>query len=159
MMAYALDDTTNCAVCLELYEEKGPLVPKLLPCTHSVCVTCLQRIFKKDNSVDCPVCGDHQVSEKGIDGIYENRYILKNIRKPQPRCEKHNREFILFCNENGCKRVICSICMKDDHKNHNFKDLEDAATESREVLVNNVEKVKKEAQASREMLLKIRERN
>ena len=156
MMACALDDTTNCCVCLELYEEKGELVPKLLPCTHTICVTCLRRIFKDDNSFDCPVCGKHHILEKGIDGIYENRYILKNIRKPQPKCEKHDREFILFCDENGCKQVICSMCMREDHNHHSFKDLEDAATERRNALVSNVEEAKKDVNARREMLLKIR---
>ena len=156
MIAGALDDTTNCCVCLELYEEKGELVPKLLPCTHTICVTCLRRIFKDDNSLDCPVCGNHHILEKGIDGINENRYILKNIRKPQPKCEKHDREFILFCDENGCKQVICSMCMREDHNNHSFKDLEDAASERRNVLVSSVEEAKKDVKARREMLLKIR---
>ena len=71
--------------------------------------------------MDCPVCGKHHILEKGIDGIYENRYILKNIRKPQSKCEKHDREFILFCDENGCKQVICSMCMREDHNHHSSK--------------------------------------
>ena len=44
----------ECAICLEQYEE-----PKVLPCLHSFCKTCLEGLLPKEGlawRVDCPSC-------------------------------------------------------------------------------------------------------
>ena len=80
---------------------------------------------------------------------------VEKVRNLLSRCEKHDREFILFCNESGCKQVICSVCLKEDHKNHDFTDLEDAVTEERETLIKKLEDMKKDMQTKKKMLLNI----
>lgn len=44
----------KCAICLEQYKE-----PKVLPCLHSFCKTCLEGLLPKEGlswRVDCPSC-------------------------------------------------------------------------------------------------------
>ena len=40
------DDTTNCPVCFEVYTEEEGLVPRLLPCTHTVCERCIKQLLQ-----------------------------------------------------------------------------------------------------------------
>ena len=49
-MATALRHIKECPVCFEDFDE-----PKILPCDHTLCKHCLERI-KRGIQVKCPVC-------------------------------------------------------------------------------------------------------
>ena len=82
---------TECPVCFKTYDESEALIPRLLPCTHTMCHTCLGSIIK-DNNLVCPECSAEHHAANGAQTFFQNRYILrllKNkrmkiyIRKPQ----------------------------------------------------------------------------
>ena len=45
----------ECGVCYELYEKEGAKCPKLLPCGHSLCFSCLSQTLKQ-GFIKCPFC-------------------------------------------------------------------------------------------------------
>ncbi len=49
--------STECNVCLEPYETEAVRVPKLLPCSHTLCLQCLLQVCDEDKDcVQCPEC-------------------------------------------------------------------------------------------------------
>ena len=49
-----LTEHFECLVCMEQFKE-----PKVLPCLHTFCMTCLQKLLKKqgaDHVITCPEC-------------------------------------------------------------------------------------------------------
>ena len=56
-----MDIVDECSVCGEIYGEE--LRPRCLPCGHSYCTDCIQKLIK-DDSLSCPTCkSDHNVSD------------------------------------------------------------------------------------------------
>ncbi len=68
----------------------------------------------------------------------QNKYIMKFLqhkedKKPKSkpsggqkgfeRCIEHNREMNLFCQEKGCREIICSNCLLSEHKMHDVIDV------------------------------------
>ena len=45
----------ECGVCYELYEREGDKCPKLLPCGHSLCLSCLSKTLEHGH-IKCPFC-------------------------------------------------------------------------------------------------------
>ena len=154
-MAFVSEDITKCPDCSKLFQEKGERVPRLLPCTHTACTKCLEERLDGSNLV-CPSCSFTHVVAQGICGIQENRYILKHLQSNSQRCEKHQRDYILFCDEVDCKKLVCSACMKVEHRNHCLKGIEDVTEQHRESLLNRLEKVQVDFQSNRQKLLDIR---
>ncbi|XP_077972370.1 protein zyg-11 homolog B-like isoform X2 [Styela clava] len=50
-----VENLLQCSVCMESYQESGPQTPKMLPCQHSFCVECLEKI-SRDGRIHCPSC-------------------------------------------------------------------------------------------------------
>ena len=75
----SLEYLLSCPVCFEDFEDNGEHVPKLLPCTHTLCEQCIQTIVKA-NKLECPQCKkkhDTQTKEKNFP---QNQYILMMIK-------------------------------------------------------------------------------
>ncbi len=69
--------TTECSICLEIYTKVGEGVPKLLPCSHTACLWCLQELVK-GSSLECPECrANHVLPVRGVAAFPTNRYILE----------------------------------------------------------------------------------
>ena len=74
------DDTTNCPVCTEFYEECGDHLPLLLPCSHTLCHSCAVKLAK-NGKLECPQ-DRHVHYGKGGDQMFpQNKYIMKNLEK------------------------------------------------------------------------------
>ena len=153
-MAEGGSDVTTCSVCFELYKETGDRVPRILPCTHTLCEKCVAKLLR-DSSLRCPECRIKHQAGKGVKTFPQNKYILTFISKfpsgmlKLERCEKHKRPLRLFCIEPGCQKGVCLHCLKDDHKNHDFDDLEEARQEQCDLLLANVERLKENLQTNR----------
>ena len=39
----------SCTICLENYDGEGDHVPRLLPCSHTVCESCIKPLIATDN--------------------------------------------------------------------------------------------------------------
>ena len=71
--------TIDCCVCFEKYQSVGNQSPRLLPCTHTVCLACVTRLVE-GALLQCPECRkNHPVPPEGARGFPTNRYILENI--------------------------------------------------------------------------------
>ena len=116
------NDSTTCPVCFELYKETGGHIPRLLPCSHTLCHSCTVTLTK-NGKLECPQ--DRQVhhAKKGKLIFPQNQYILKQLEmKPSKTefqiCIQHNKEKNLYCKEIWCQTVICSVCLSEKHNRH-----------------------------------------
>ncbi|XP_070537060.1 tripartite motif-containing protein 3-like [Ptychodera flava] len=74
----------TCTICLESYQE----APKLLPCLHSFCRTCLEAHGRNRREFKCPVCRrDIKIPQQGVDGFPNNIFVrdLQEFLAAQPR--------------------------------------------------------------------------
>ena len=133
------DDTTNCSVCFEAYDEAEDHVPRLLPCTHTVCEACVKRLLNRA-SLTCPECRTRHPAENEVRSFPQNKYILALTRRKKiedsteddaekttkivEKCKKHEKEMAFYCNEKSCKMVICPLCMLQDHRSHDVVDVQ-----------------------------------
>ena len=67
---------TECSICLEKYEKQGDKIPKLLPCTHTVCLQCARQLIE-NSKLNCPECRSENRVPAG--GFPTNRYIIDNL--------------------------------------------------------------------------------
>ena len=124
-----LEEQLTCAVCLDLYTS-----PKTLPCLHSFCQDCLERLplDKKNDThyLTCPTCRHHtELPEKGV-GAFPVAFHLNNLREmrsllrsdilqiKQANCDVHEKPLEIFCET--CNVVICVHCTFHSHKSHEY---------------------------------------
>lgn len=76
------DDQTTCPVCSSVYVD-----PRLLPCTHTFCLPCIES-FAKDkkpgDQIRCFVCSeDFIVPDNGLDDLPKNSFVARLSQKRQ----------------------------------------------------------------------------
>ena len=89
--------------------------------------------------------------------IFSSGLTLTNrkIHNEQPaahefqKCEKHGKELNMFCSEAECNEPICRTCLRKEHKNHDFTDIEEREKEN---LTNEVVKLKKHLETKLKMM-------
>ena len=142
----SLDGILSCPICFEDYGTEGDVVPRLLPCTHTLCENCMKELFL-NNSLECPECRKRHTAESGLKGFPQNKYILSTIkRKSVPEkqqlrfeiCEEHSRDLNLYCTESFCQNLICSLCLSLGHRGHDVVDLQQFKEEKCKALVRNI---------------------
>ena len=172
-MADAGDDLTNCPVCFEEYTETGDHIPRLLPCSHSLCEKCL-KILIRNNKMDCPECRVKHEATSGTRSFPQNKYIVTHLLKRQSieenekrdkiyfvkgrfeYCPEHGREKSFFCKETGCQKSVCPICFARHHKNHQYIDLE-VQKKKCEPLLAKIKELNGNLQEKRSRLVLIKE--
>ncbi|KAK7087233.1 uncharacterized protein [Littorina saxatilis] len=124
-------EALTCCLCLEIYTS-----PKLLPCSHSFCLKCLQDLttYLKSESFPCPQCREQvTVPPGGVANFKNNFYLnLQDLDKARDGtlCLTHSNEKLdLYCED--CKLAVCRKCMLTDHKLYSTKDLSEAASEAK----------------------------
>ena len=154
------DDMTECPVCLKTYDESEVRMPRLLPCTHTICHGCLGSVIK-GNSLVCTECETKHQAAYGTKTFFQNGYILRLLKikkemddilkakdqKPVPvsnlpnfsECERHNRLLSLYCKDEACQMEICQICMIKHHKGHEVVDVLMERNAKVEVLTKKME--------------------
>ncbi|XP_022903310.2 tripartite motif-containing protein 2-like [Onthophagus taurus] len=138
----ALEDLVQCPICLETYQS-----PKMLPCQHTFCLSCLQHHVvgvesqSKEVVLKCPSC-KFELTVDGYDGIEklpENFYINSLLKvlessvepqtpyagKPDIRCVKCET----ISDFDGtkcqhCKQIFCKVCWSK-HMNELEENLKD----------------------------------
>ena len=71
-MAMAEVDLINCPVCFEEYRESGNNIPRILPCTHTVCQKCVEELLQ-NKELQGPECRVKHPSSKGIVSFPQNQ--------------------------------------------------------------------------------------
>ncbi|XP_066286072.1 tripartite motif-containing protein 2-like [Branchiostoma lanceolatum] len=131
MASNAISDITDeflvCQVCLEDFKQ-----PKMLPCLHTFCQPCLERLLATEpvGKLDCPTCRqDVPLPRNGVQGLKSNFLVgkLRDILQQQPKgetsearedgvpctaCEVGNSAQF-YCVE--CTDYLCQTC-NDTHR-------------------------------------------
>ncbi|KAJ8021083.1 E3 ubiquitin-protein ligase TRIM56 [Holothuria leucospilota] len=116
------EDFLHCSICTELYNQ-----PKILPCLHSFCLHCLERMVSSrhhDQPLSCPICRyTVDLPNSGVNGFPRNFFLVGLIeRLNEARAlstQRHNLNCTfcgravgtLFCLE--CKLLSCSDCKRN----------------------------------------------
>ena len=126
-----MSDITNCPICFELYQENSEHVPRILPCHHTLCESCVTNAIK-ENSIQCPECRVSYQVDNGVRTFPQNKYILglitakageAKMSRPEKPCEEHsNKELSVYCND--CQKAICLKCLSTIHRGHDVVDLQ-----------------------------------
>lgn len=111
-----------CGVCRKASLESNP---KLLPCLHSFCLTCLEERYKQQQQdqkqnpttntgsqglsrLKCPTCGqEFLVPQKGIIGFLDNQFMLESLSKVSRKKETSER----VCTSCEDKSPATSYCL------------------------------------------------
>ena len=108
----------ECSVCLDTLTD-----PKLLPCFHSFCKKCLERLVVQDHdghTLCCPTCRRTTLlppsglaglqTDFHAEGLFEIRDMLSKTKEPQKiHCEKCNTSIATgFCRD--CGQFVCNKC-------------------------------------------------
>ena len=128
----SLESFLSCQVCFEDFQKDGKRVPRILPCSHTLCESCIKQLIQ-DVKLECPYCRKTHEAENKERSFPQNRYLLIQIKRGGARkvrdenggsdcerCEEHGKELNLFCREPGCQKHICVSCF-DQHRNHNIE--------------------------------------
>ena len=167
-MADSLDFLLACQVCLEDFEEKGDHVPRIMPCSHTLCgERCLKQLIKPTNqgdNIECPECRKTHAVVDGVKTFPQNKYILTNIRRKHntrndfddndsekkiAKCPEHGKDIILYCKRLDCQKSICQVCITKYHRGHDVVDIDEVKKEVKEILLSNIKLAKEDLQRKR----------
>ena len=128
----------TCNLCLDDYNVNIGNVPRQLPCSHTLCDRCIRLLIDNNKQV-CFECGKQHEAKNGESSFPQNKYLLSLIHSkesytrdelPGPeKCDKHGKEVVLFCLEKMCQKLICVSCLREDHKKHEVREIEDHVKE------------------------------
>ena len=121
-------------MCWEIYE-KGTRCPKLLPCIHTFCLSCLKGL-ETNGTIKCPLCRQpHHIPAGQAENFPTNHNALKQVlwetkkkiytlpsSGEAPRidsgivfCELHaNSLFPMTDNAEGTEQSVCETCLNLD---------------------------------------------
>ncbi|BFZ22864.1 hypothetical protein BsWGS_25902 [Bradybaena similaris] len=118
------DSFLTCGTCLCTYDGQERS-PKLLPCSHTVCRNCLERIIASQTldtgSFRCPICRETIHTPQGGVVAFPPSFIVNQLldlmaqqrRDVIPKCSVHNTQELLFCET--CDQVFCLQCVEGSH--------------------------------------------
>lgn len=113
----------TCGTCLCMYDG-GEHTPKLLACSHTVCLHCLSRIAGQNPAAPtfrCPICRDNITVPRGGVAALPPSFLVNQLldlmasqrREVVPKCSAHFNQELLFCET--CDTVFCSQCTSGSH--------------------------------------------
>ncbi|KAI5644278.1 tripartite motif-containing 2 protein-like [Phthorimaea operculella] len=109
----------TCGTCLCTYDG-GEHTPKLLPCSHTVCLHCLTRIAASQTRdagcFRCPICRELITIPRGGVAALPPSFLVNQLldlmarqrREVIPQCSSHPGRELLFCETCDC--VFCRHC-------------------------------------------------
>ncbi|XP_072528555.1 E3 ubiquitin-protein ligase TRIM39 [Salminus brasiliensis] len=114
------EHSVTCPICCEVFNE-----PVVLKCSHSFCEECLQRYWRVQEVLLCPVCRKQCSQDEptrslafaSLCGDLKSRKCSPFAAPPGDMCPEHEEKLKLFCFED--KQPICVVCYTSKkHKNH-----------------------------------------
>ncbi|XP_014681737.1 PREDICTED: tripartite motif-containing protein 2-like isoform X3 [Priapulus caudatus] len=114
----------TCGTCMCTYDSQEH-IPKLLPCSHTVCRLCLERIVEAQTrdtaSIRCPICRDVIQIPRGGVATFPPSFLVNQLmdlmarqrRDIIPKCSIHSSQELLFCET--CDIVFCTVCTGGTH--------------------------------------------
>ncbi|XP_015602366.1 tripartite motif-containing protein 2 isoform X1 [Cephus cinctus] len=114
----------TCGTCLCVYDGSEH-IPKLLPCSHTVCLHCLTRIAasqtREAGAFRCPICRELITIPRGGVPALPPSFLVNQLldlmsrqrREVIPKCSVHINQELLFCET--CDTVFCTVCTGGSH--------------------------------------------
>lgn len=114
----------TCGTCLCVYDGSEH-TPKLLPCSHTVCLHCLTRIAasqtREVGHFRCPICRELITIPRGGVPALPPSFLVNQLldlmsrqrREVIPKCSTHFNQELLFCET--CDTVFCTVCTGGNH--------------------------------------------
>ena len=118
------DSFLTCGTCLCSYDGLEH-TPKLLPCSHTVCRSCLERIVEasgRDSATfRCPICRETITVPRGGVVAFPPSFLVNQLidlmaaqrRDIIPKCSNHPTQELMFCET--CDTVFCMSCTGGSH--------------------------------------------
>jgi len=108
----------TCGTCLNTFDA-ALQTPKLLPCSHTICLECLTRIvatFARDSQFRCPICRELITIPAGGVVSLPPSFLVNQLldlmarqrKEVVPKCSSHPNQELLFCET--CDTVFCNLC-------------------------------------------------
>lgn len=118
------DSFLTCGTCFSGYDRREQAA-KLLPCSHTICLSCLNRILETQvpsTSFRCPICREPIAVPTGGASSFPPAFIVNQLldllatqrRDVVPKCRSHPNQELLFCET--CDVVFCSDCRGRNHE-------------------------------------------
>lgn len=101
-----INDIGCCDICLENFNNNAK-IPKILPCSHIVCLSCIKQYCNKPNIIRCPTCRNE--SPGFIQNLKTQSDIFKKYFFPCPNCQKQITKNELCLEDSIFK---CTTCHK-----------------------------------------------
>ena len=101
-----LNDITQCCICTEFCT-----TPKVLPCIHTFCLTCLETYAKdKDPGYNeiCPLCKhEFTIPQGGLEKLPHNFFVAKliSVRKSACQVAMQQKRMCDLCSEKKTKLI------------------------------------------------------
>ena len=150
-----MDDVTRCPVCFEDYGDSEHLLPRLLPCTHKFCSTCIELLIR-DSKLVCPLDQREHDAEQGVTTFAQNRYILRSGNNSSldgndvfAICEQHNRPKSMYCKRAECDIPVCQLCIFQHHKTHEVVYIKHVIDSMKEPFARAAELIRSNLQSSK----------
>ena len=92
------EDLLTCGVCLEEYQNSGPHIPRLIPCTHTFCEWCVIQLLGGSGTLKCPGCKAKHVAPSREKTFPQNRYLFTEVKRrvnERNKSEEESREIKL----------------------------------------------------------------
>ena len=128
----AENNAPECPVCLVDYTEDGDNIPRILPCFHTACESCI-KILIQINTLKCPECRTIHEAENEEKSFQQNKDVLSHIRSMKTygekrvsygKCDDHGEDLDYCCFEGERRIPICVGCKHTTHKGHDFKSIQ-----------------------------------
>ncbi|CAH8839880.1 unnamed protein product [Trichobilharzia szidati] len=122
------DNFLTCGTCFSGYNS-NERAAKLLPCSHTICRSCLDRILSNEAQSEtfrCPICRENIAIPSGGAASFPPAFIVNQLldllatqrRDVVPKCCIHPSQELLFCET--CDIVFCSECRGRNHAVQNY---------------------------------------
>ena len=140
-MSEKTNQIISCEVCAEPFTHNEGYVPRVLPCGHTFCEGCIEKLqtikrHKQDHgrrlvtfnySVSCPRCMNETVLNKCSSTLPKNYSyldLIEDVLEKQKDICPHHPDYVLdmFCHDDA--EAICLNCaIYGQHKTHSFSRL------------------------------------
>ncbi|XP_022167021.1 E3 ubiquitin-protein ligase TRIM23-like [Myzus persicae] len=111
-------DVLECRVCEDIFTLQGDKVPRLLYCGHTICHSCLLRLYQRCSSVQCPF--DRQatpIGPSGVWGLKKNFALLELLERLQ-RSNKAEININSYLNSEAMEKEEQLHIICDENENH-----------------------------------------
>ncbi|XP_048021177.1 tripartite motif-containing protein 12A-like [Megalobrama amblycephala] len=144
------EEDLSCPVCCDIY-----INPVLLPCSHSVCSSCIQKVWENKTLKECPVCRTTSSNDrpplnlalKNLCESFQKERRQRSSSEDETVCSFHKEKLKLFCLDD--QQLVCLVCRDSrKHSNHRFCPIDEAAMDNKEILSTSLERLQEELRIS-----------